>query len=417
MSARSSSTCCLLFVYFNSRFIVSVCSDWLEWRDVARFDMAMSCQKNRKRWVNALSKNLKFFMGRSRNPFIISVECLRWLDLRRIDLQEMELAIDFANKRKFFDYHNEKIHASQIFLNFFQRKSLTSSGDVDIDYYFRHTESLSFKRCRGVTDDLIAKSCRVCPVLKRLCLSGCTAVTNISLICLSMECPKLQTLDLFGCSELSDTGLISIAESCSSLTSINLGWCSKISDRGIMALAAACSLEDLDIGGCPSLTDKAIISIFESSSQLQRLNMSYNTNYTDACLASSTSKCASTSSTSTAASNKNTLISLHLGKCPNISEEGLVLLAEGCCGLVELDLYSCEKVTDYALTRIIDSCPNLEVINLSHCYLVSDIGLVNLAERGLALRFVSLCGCDLISSEGLIFFREKNSHCSIKKDY
>jgi len=401
MSSRFTSGC-LLFNYFNMRFVAKLCGEWLDVLDLCRFDTALCCRKSRKKFLAALSKHVRISIGKPLNGI---VHCIRWLNIRNIDACCMELNIDFSDSKMLEFGSCKEVHtSSDLFLRYFRRRSKSIEG-IEDNYFFRRIEELSFTKCSGVSDDLVVKSCRVCPVLKKLHLGGCKQITNVALICLSIECPMLMELNLFNCSELTDTGIISIAEGCLSLTSLNRGWCNKISDKGLISLSTtATSLMTLDIGGCSALTDISIRSIAENCLLLKRLNMSYNSNFTDISL-------------SNLASNSHLLTSLQMGKCPQISDDGIGELSDGCVLLAELDLYCCEKITDFSLTKIVTRCEGLRSLNLSHCYQISDIGLVNLAGKGRSLQSLRLCGCDMLTEEGLLFFADMNPLYVVTKDY
>eukprot|EP01036_Dinobryon_divergens_P031735 gene31735-41190_t len=200
---------------------------------------------------------------------------------------------------------------------------------------------------------------------------------------------------------------MSIAEGCKNLVSINIGWCQGITDQGLICLVSSSNslLLELDIGGCSNLSDLSLEKIAEHCPLLHRLNISYNSNFTDSGLAFFSKY------------RLHNLSFIHLGKCSLLTEEGFAIFAEACPSLQELDLYSCDKITDIALSKIIDCCTSLSHLNISHCYQITNVGLVNLAERGKSLQYVSVCGCDLLTEAGLLYFHERNPHCFVKRDY
>lgn len=50
-----------------------------------------------------------------------------------------------------------------------------------------------------------------CPNLRRLCLSGCSRLTDASLSVLAQRCPGLSTLEAAQCSLFSDAGFQALA--------------------------------------------------------------------------------------------------------------------------------------------------------------------------------------------------------------
>lgn len=50
-----------------------------------------------------------------------------------------------------------------------------------------------------------------CPKLHYLCLSGCSYLTDTSLIALAQKCTQLSTLEVAGCSQFTDAGFQALA--------------------------------------------------------------------------------------------------------------------------------------------------------------------------------------------------------------
>eukprot|EP00965_Chrysotila_dentata_P190075 6173670-Pleurochrysis_carterae.AAC.1 len=68
-----------------------------------------------------------------------------------------------------------------------------------------------------------------CASLCSLDLSGCSRLTETSLIEIAHGCPKLQSLDVGSCKSLvTDKALVVLAAKCSSLRSLNLRFCEQV---------------------------------------------------------------------------------------------------------------------------------------------------------------------------------------------
>lgn len=50
-----------------------------------------------------------------------------------------------------------------------------------------------------------------CPKLHYLCLSGCSALTDVALIALAQQCPLLSTLEVAGCTQFTDAAFQALA--------------------------------------------------------------------------------------------------------------------------------------------------------------------------------------------------------------
>nr|ADE76629.1 unknown [Picea sitchensis] len=94
------------------------------------------------------------------------------------------------------------------------------------------------------------------------------------------------------------------------------------------------------------------------------------------------------------------LVTLKLGFCPNISNEGIAHIGARCSYLQELDLYRSVGVGDVGLAAIANGCPRLKSINVSYCIHVTDNGLTSLAQLQ-KLHQLEIRGCSGISSAGL----------------
>jgi hypothetical protein len=90
---------------------------------------------------------------------------------------------------------------------------------------------------------------------------------------------------------------------------------------------------------------------------------------------------------------------LTLAYCCRLSESFLPTL--GTRHLVALDLEGSQNLTNAALRLIVRQCPNLMSIGLGHCAQISDEGVADLAESCGGLKHVDLKYCSLVSDSGI----------------
>lgn len=98
-----------------------------------------------------------------------------------------------------------------------------------------------------------------CPKLHYVCLSGCTQLTDASLVSLAQQCPLLSTLEVAGCSQFTDTAFQALArvrivffyyhtvfhnhfylQNCRYLEKMDLDECVLITDSTLIHLAMGC---------------------------------------------------------------------------------------------------------------------------------------------------------------------------------
>lgn len=104
----------------------------------------------------------------------------------------------------------------------------------------------------NVTDVAVAYSCRR---LKALDVSGCTILTDRSLLAIAECCPGLINFEVAVCN-ISDATLFKIAASYPALRQLGLYSCPHITDAELTAIAQGCShIKMLDIGGYSISTD------------------------------------------------------------------------------------------------------------------------------------------------------------------
>ncbi|KAK4606805.1 hypothetical protein RGQ29_000871 [Quercus rubra] len=196
--------------------------------------------------------------------------------------------------------------------------------------------------------------------LKELSLSKCSGVTDECLSFLVQTHKELRKLDITCCSKITYASIDSITNSCTSLTSLRMESCSLVSKDAFVLIGQRCRfLEELDV------TDDEIDN--EGLKSISRCSK---------------------------------LLTLKLGICSNITDDGLTHVANGCSKLKELDLYRSSGITDEGITAIAHGCPALEMINIAYNDKITDTSLISLSKCML-LKALEIRGCHSVSSVGL----------------
>jgi hypothetical protein len=74
---------------------------------------------------------------------------------------------------------------------------------------------------QNIEDEAVQQLAENCPRLHYLCLSGCSHLTDASLIVLAQQCHMLSTIEVAGCSQFTDAGFQALAR----VSLINLERC------------------------------------------------------------------------------------------------------------------------------------------------------------------------------------------------
>lgn len=241
---------------------------------------------------------------------------------------------------------------------------VTDEGLSSLVMKHRDLRKLDVTCCRKITQVSIAYITNSCPALTSLKMESCTLVPSEAFVLIGQRCLCLEELDLTD-NEIDDEGLKSISR-CFKLTSLKLGICLNITDEGLGHVGMCCSkLIELDLYRCVGITDSGILAIAHGCPGLEMINVAYCKDITDSSLIS-LSKCP----------RLNTFESRG---CPYITSLGLAAIAVGCKQLAKLDIKKCHNINDAGMIPLAHFSQNLRQINLSYSS-VTDVGLLSLAS-------------------------------------
>ena len=148
--------------------------------------------------------------------------------------------------------------------------------------------------------------------------------------------------------------MIEVARNCSHLQLLNLRGCANIRDVAVSEVAKNClHLQTLVLGGCWHVSDTSIIKVARNCLHLQTLDLGVNGSY-------SRGPCNVTNL------SVRKLACPHLRSltvsCDEVTEPGVVKMAQQCPNLQRLGLCDCDDLTDAAVLEIVRCCPHLEEI-------------------------------------------------------
>ncbi|GFN89651.1 F-box/lrr-repeat protein [Plakobranchus ocellatus] len=210
-------------------------------------------------------------------------------------------------------------------------------------------------------------------------------------------CMILEKININGCSKLTDSGLQTVVKRCPELRCLDMQGCTLITNTGVTEAVSRCvNLERLDVTGCPLVT---CISLTEAAlhcgaaRHLQRiylryLDMSDCPHVTDGDLLTVSSQCTQ-------------LLFFYLRRCPLVSDLGVSYIATNCGSLREVSLSDCHNVTDLGMRELAKLGENLRYLSVAKCEKVSDHGVSHIALNCPKLRYLNVRGCEAVSDRGL----------------
>lgn len=199
---------------------------------------------------------------------------------------------------------------------------------------------------------------------------------------ITCQSSKLEKLDLSGSSTLTDQMLMFIASKCPKLKSLNISHCSNVSEFGMIGIATVCPLLETIItnnaGGnmlLATMTTGAVEALTTNCKNLQSLDLTTGNQRspaTNGTLQLIAAKCP-------------TLKHLSVSGCCQITDEGIIAIANSCKFLTSLNISFC-KMTDASLKAIAEKSNNLEKLVAYLCRNLTAAGIKMVARRCLKLR-------------------------------
>ncbi|KAG0216765.1 hypothetical protein BGX33_012184 [Mortierella sp. NVP41] len=286
------------------------------------------------------------------------------------------------------------------------------------------------------------------PYLKRIDLTECRLLTNLTVQVIARLCSQLEELSLQGCGLITDDAIEELALHCTRLQSINIGQCQRAGDKSLVALLQAsgrmtqldptsrirtknAQLTKLGVAGCRGITYMGLSAISErlaiveqdggrpgrSSSSLLSLEFTCpvvkvptieNVNG----LSMLTSTTAATSSQSPSTGRMLSQASRFFHTLPTTLEEIsihdaytlthsdiLTLVDQVGSGLKVLRLDHANAINSDTLAHVLAVCPNLTVLSIPRASRLDDSGVIQLigAKCARSLVELDLSACHTLS--------------------
>ncbi|XP_054390903.1 F-box/LRR-repeat protein 20 isoform X5 [Pongo abelii] len=213
--------------------------------------------------------------------------------------------------------------------------------------------------------------------LQELSLHSCRDLSTEAVATLCFQQPGLTSLDLSGCSELTDGALLAVSRGLRHLRRLSLGKLQRLTDAGCTALGGLQELQSLDMAECCLVRGRelaqALSSVHGAPSQLASLSLAH---------------CSSLK-----VLQFPQLRQLSLSLLPELTDNGLVVVARGCPSLEHLALSHCSRLSDKGWAQAASSWPRLQHLNLSSCSQLTEQTLDAIGQACRQLRVLDVAMC------------------------
>lgn len=338
--------------------------------------------------------------------------CKKWLQIQNSSRRSLQFECSFAHLS--ISSLSKKpttissFHLNRLLTRFKQLQSLSLSGCVELSdsdlmslqTYGDTLQGLHLDCCFGITDDGISLITRGCPYLTVVSLYRCN-VTDVGLHMLSSGCIALRDVNLSYCSLVTDNGISAISQRCRQLRAIRVSYCGNISGVGFQGCSP--SLSYLEADSC-KLQPEGILSIV-SGGGLEYLSI-FNLNWW------------STGNDLTAIGSGlvTKLKVLNLRCCRTICDDSIAAIAKGCPLLQEWNLALCHEVRLAGWKSIGLNCTNMRKLHVNRCRNLCDRGLVALREGCRQLSVLYISGCRQIPTVSMEIFKILRGNVAIVEE-
>jgi len=288
------------------------------------------------------------------------------------------------------------LHIAQTLPDLTQMQQLTDKGLHHIAHLL--PKSLHLARGETVSDKGVKHIARHLPLLRELDLAKCN-ISDFGMQQIALGLPKLLHLDVSHCENVTDKGVRHLAAYLPRLRSLNLSRCS-IGEQGLRHITEAMRhLRALALDECKALADRELGLLAASlGDSLESLSIAHCEEVTDDGIAA-------------VARHLTRLERLNVGHCHSLTDLAASHMAR-LVRLEALDLRYCYNISDVGIYDLSAALTALTHLNLEYCYNLLDVG-INYVAQFRRLRSVRLGGCSSISDAAVDELREQCPHLAI----
>jgi len=347
--------------------VVSLMSDFLEPRDTAKMEMAVSDKTGRKLLKEifasgdvCIGKGTTSASGKEK---VLRPKALAWLSLRGLKVRNLNVGSSFLD-------------ASTVSC------LMTVGKNSSRDLQSLSMNLVSSSSSPAFTAQHMAELGLYCPRVTALTLRGCSTGSGSVVIEAANTMKALKSISVTGfgdACDVDDAALAKVADKCKDLTSLEIAWCPAITNDGLKCLSQSLSrVSTFRIDFCEKVSDDGLKSFVVNSRNLKSLYLEFCNNLTDACMTYILSNCPS-------------LASISIKGCPLLSGNTIIQIADNCPSLQSVEVGGINLVTENALIHLTSkrgsdikslsllscpqmSCPQMsDTTNSNHCPVVESI--------------------------------------------
>lgn len=255
----------------------------------------------------------------------------------------------------------------------------------------RNLERLTLTGCSKLTDRSLVPLLRNNKSILSVDMTNLDQVTSATLTKLAQNCPKLQGLYASGCKNITDDAVNVLADRCPSLKRVKFNGCFFLSDFSIKNIIQKCPLlVEFDVSGCNHVTDDVTSLAYIHLSQLREYRVSYNTNISDMTLLSLQPNIIF-----------DKLRIMDFSGCPMFTDDGVSRLVQIAPKLRNVVLAKCYHITDRALLHLSKLGRNLHYIHLGHCNSITDFGVSTLVKACMRIQYIDVACCNQLHDSSI----------------
>ena len=243
--------------------------------------------------------------------------------------------------------------------------SLNAHDSVDDDWLRElcaalDLQELNISGCTRITDSGLAYAVASSGGLRHLDCSYCDLVSEQSVFALAKWCTRLEGVNLRGCSLVPVSAFSALFSSCPRLSVMNLSGLRAISSELFHPSIGFRWLQSLNVSNCRRFNDKGLQHLARIDT-MQCLILHANTGVTDLGL--------------DAIATWPKLAKLSLARCPQITDSGMLKVAQGCRQMKQLQIDFCVGISDTGVSFVADFCSELNHLSVRGCSQVTEVGV------------------------------------------
>ncbi|XVE97163.1 hypothetical protein REPUB_Repub02eG0287600 [Reevesia pubescens] len=301
-------------------------------------------------------------------------------------------------------------------IDFSRTRLFSTSGLLGLALNCKNLVEIDLSNATELKDSAMA-SVAEAKNLEKLWLARCKSITVMGLGCVAVGCRKLRFLCLKWCLGVGDFGVGLIAVKCKHICYLDLSYL-PITNKCLSSILELRHLEDLVLEGCFGIDDESLAVLKHRCNSLKSLDVSTCQNISHNGLSSLISAADNlqqltlahgspvTYSLADCLKKLSLLQSLKLDGCL-ITNDGLKTIGNWCVLLRELSLSKCSGVTDEGLSSVVMKNKDLRKLDVTCCRKITDVSIAQITNSCNSLTSLRMESCTLVSREAFVLIGQR----------